>query len=189
MNSREKVFFESFREVVKAIHSTLDIRQVLQMLATKVSQVMNLKGCAIRLLDPTKRTLELVAAHGLSEKYISKGAVSADRSIAEAMEGKTVSIYNATKDPRAQYKKEAKEEGIYSIVSVPFSIKGRIIGVLRLYTSQPRNFSQEEIGFFEALAEMGALAIENARMYEQLRKDYENLMSDILMFVGYRRSI
>jgi len=189
MNSREKVFFESFREVVKAIHSTLDIRQVLQMLATKVSQVMNLKGCAIRLLDPTKRTLELVAAHGLSEKYISKGAVAADRSIAEAMEGKTVSIYNATKDPRAQYKKEAEEEGIYSIVSVPFSIKGRIIGVLRFYTSQPRNFSQEEIGFFEALAEMGALAIENARMYEQLRKDYENLMSDILMFVGYRRSI
>jgi signal transduction protein with GAF and PtsI domain len=189
MNSREKVFFESSREVVKAIHSTLDIRQVLQMLATKVSEVMSLKGCAIRLLDPTKRTLELVAVHGLSEKYISKGSVAADRSIAEAMEGKTVSIYNATKDPRAQYKKEAEEEGICSIVSVPFSIKGRIIGVLRLYTSQPRNFSQEEIGFFEALAEMGALAIENARMYEQLRKDYENVMSDILMFVGYRRSI
>jgi signal transduction protein with GAF and PtsI domain len=189
MNSREKVFFESFREVVKAIHSTLDIRQVLQMLATKVSQVMNLKGCAIRLLDPTKRTLELVAAHGLSEKYISKGAVAVDRSIAEAMEGKTVSIYDATRDPRAQYQKEAAEEGICSLISVPFSIKGRVIGVLRLYTSQPRNFSQEEIGFFEALAEMGALAIENARMYEQLRKDYENLMSDILRFVGYRRSI
>jgi len=68
-------------------------------------------------------------------------------------------------------------------------IKGRIIGVLRLYTSQPRNFPQEEIGFFEGLAEMGALAIDNAGMYEQLRKGYENLMSDILMFVGYRRSI
>jgi signal transduction protein with GAF and PtsI domain len=81
------------------------------MLATKVSQVMNLKGCAIRLLDPTKRTLELVAAHGLSEKYISKGAVAVDRSIAEAMEGKTVSIYHATRDPRAQYQKEAEEEG------------------------------------------------------------------------------
>ena len=100
-----------------------------------------------------------------------------------------MNIHNATRDPRAQYQKEAEEEGICSIISVPFSTKGRVIGVLRLYTFQPRNFSQEEIGFFEALAEMGALAIENARMYEQLRKDYENLMSDILMFVGYRRSI
>lgn len=52
-----------------------------------------------------------------------------------------------------------------------------------------RNFSNEEIGFLEALAEMGALAIENARMYERIRKDYEMLMGDILTFVGYRRSI
>jgi GAF domain-containing protein len=55
--------------------------------------------------------------------------------------------------------------------------------------SKKRNFSSEELGFLEALAEMGALAIENARMYERLRKDYEILMSDILTFVGYRRSL
>jgi len=189
MKSHEKLFFDSFREVVKAIHSTLDIREVLQLLVIKVTQVMNLKGCAIRLLDPTRRTLELVASHGLSEKYLSKGAVDADRSIAEAMEGKMVSIYNAAQDSRAQYQKEALEEGIFSIASVPFSIKGRVIGVLRLYTSEPRTFSEEEINFLEALAEMGALAIENARMYERIRKDYENVMTDILTFVGYRRSI
>ena len=126
----------------------------------------------------------LVAAHGWSEKYLTKGAVAVDRSIAEAMEGKTVSVYDATKDRRAQYPKEAIEEGISSIVSVPFTIKGKGIGVLRLYTSEPRKFSAEEMGFLESLAEMGALAIENARMYEQIRKDYENLMKDILSFVG-----
>jgi hypothetical protein len=45
------------------------------------------------------------------------------------------------------------------------------------------------MGFFEAPGEIGALAMENAGMYEQLRKDYENLMGDILMLVGYCRSI
>lgn len=69
------------------------------------------------------------------------------------------------------------------------TVKGRVIGVLRFYTSQPRNFSREEIGFFEALAIMGALAIENARMYERLRMDDENLMSDTPMFIGYRRNV
>ena len=58
---------------------------------------------------------------------------------------------------------------------------------MRLYTSDPRKFSAEEMGFLESLAEMGALAIENARMYEQLRKDYENLMKGVLSFVGDRR--
>ena len=189
MQTREKLYFDSFRDVVKAVHSSLDITEVLKMLVSNVAQVMDLKGCAVRLLDPKKRTLELVSSHGLSEKYIQKGPVHADRSIAEAMKGKTVSIYDVAKDSRTQYAKDAAEEGICSIVSVPLSVKGRVIGVLRLYTAEPRSFSDDEINFVEALGEMGAIAIENARMYESIRKDYEHVMKDIYAFIGYRRSI
>ena len=114
--------------------------------------------------------------------------MDADRSIAEAMQGKTVSVYDITQDPRAQYPEEARAEGIASMVSVPVAIKGRIIGVLRLYTSSPREFGEDELNFAEALAEMGAIAIENARMYERIKKDYESVMSDVYSFVGYRRS-
>jgi GAF domain-containing protein len=124
-----------------------------------------------------------------SEKYLLKGPVEVDRSIPEAMEGEMVGIYNAREDPRAQYREEAAEEGIFSIISVPLSIKGRVIGVMRLYTPRPRTLLEEEIKFIEALAEMGAIAIENARMYERLRKDYEDIMGDIYTFIGYRRSI
>lgn len=189
MTPSEKLFFDSFREVVKAVNSTLDIKEVLKMLVSKVPQVMDLKGCAIRLLDPNRQTLEMVSSHGLSEDYLRKGPVDADRSIVETMEGKTIYIYDATEDPRVQYQKEAAEEGIYSILSLPLSIKGRMIGVLRLYTAESRTFTEGEINFIEALAEMGAIAIENAKMYESIRKDYENVMSDIYAFIGYRRSI
>jgi signal transduction protein with GAF and PtsI domain len=189
MKAYEKLYFNSFREVVKAVHSTLDINEVLKMLVKKITKVMKVKGCAIRLLDLNKRTLELVSFYGLSERYIGKGSVDADRSMAQAMRGKTICIYNVRKDPRVQYQKEAVEEGIYGIVSVPFTIKRQVIGVLRLYTKKSRIFSKAEINFIEALVEMGAIAIENARMYESIKKDYENMMSDIYTFVGYRRSI
>ena len=169
----------SFREAVKAVNSTLDLRAVLNMLAKNMVQALQLKASAIRLLDPKKRTLELVASHGLSEKYLNKGPVDADKSIADAMEGKTISIYNVIEDPRAQYPKEAKEEGIASIVSVPLRIKGRVIGVMRLYTPEPREFSEEEISSAEVLAETGAIAIENAKMYERIKKDYESIMRDL----------
>lgn len=189
MKAREKLYFDSFKDVVKAVNSTLDIKEVLKMLVKKIMKAMGVKGCAIRLLDPKRRTLELVSSHGLSEKYIGKGPVDADRSIAEAMKGKTVCVSNVRKDSRVQYQKEAIEEGIFGIISVPFRIKRRVIGVLRLYTGKPRTFSKAEINFVEALAEMGAIAIENARMYETIKKDYEDMMSDIYAFVGYRRSI
>ncbi|MGD8923622.1 MAG: GAF domain-containing protein [Syntrophobacterales bacterium] len=169
----------SFREAVKAVNSTLDLRAVLNVLVKNIVQALQLKASAIRLLDLQKRTLELVASHGLSEKYLNKGPVDADKSITDAMEGKTISIYNVSEDPRAQYPKEAKEEGIASIVSVPLRIKGRVIGVMRLYTTEPREFSEQEINSAEVLAETGAIAIENARMYERIKNDYEAIMRDL----------
>jgi len=189
MTSKDRTYFKSFRTVAKAISSSLDVQEVLDMMATHVTQAMDLKACAIRLLHPKKRTLELVSSHGLSEAYIHKGPVDADRSIAEAMEGRTVSIRNVADDPRAQYPESATSEGIASILSVPLSIKGKVIGVMRLYTAAPRDFDEDELDFAEALAEMGAIAIENARMYERIKKDYESVMSDVYNFVGYRRGI
>jgi signal transduction protein with GAF and PtsI domain len=177
MKPQEKGYSDSFLEVVKAVNSTLDRQEVLDLLVSNVTQVMDLKASAIRLLDEKQRTLELVASHGLSEKYLNKGPVDADRSIADAMEGKTISVYQVTEDPRAQYPKEAEEEGIASIVSLPLRTRGRVIGVMRLYTPKPREFSEEAISSAEALAETGAIAVENARMYEKIKRDYETLMS------------
>jgi signal transduction protein with GAF and PtsI domain len=189
MDTKERSFFNSFREIVKVVHSTLDVQKVLQATVDMVSEVMHLKACAVRLLLPKKRTLELVASRGLSDKYIRKGSVDADRSIAEAMQGKTVIIEDVRKDPRAQYPQQAADEGIVGMLSVPLTVKGRVIGVMRLYTGEQRSFDEDELNFAEAAADISALAIENARMYESVKKDYESVMNDIHSFVGYRRTI
>jgi len=81
MTLNEKLFFNSFREIVKAVNSTLNIREVLKILAKEVSEVINVKGSAIRLSGPNRQTLELVSCQGLSEKYIEKGPLG------EASEG------------------------------------------------------------------------------------------------------
>lgn len=189
MSEKDRTYFKAFRTVAKAISSSLDVQEVLDMMVSHVTRVMDLKACAIRLLHPKRRTLELVASHGLSEAYIKKGPVDADRSIAEALEGKIVSIRNVAEDPRAQYPDSAVAEGIVSMLSVPLSIKGRVIGVMRLYTATLRDFDGDELDFADSLAEMGAIAIENAQMYERIKKDYESVMSDVYSFVGYRRGI
>jgi len=189
VQASEKLYFSSFRQVVKAISATLDLQEVMDMMVQNMARVMDLKACAIRLLDSKTQHLKLLSSHGLSEKYIEKGPVRADQSIADAMQGKTVCVRDAREDERTQYQKDAINEGIASIVSVPLPLKGRIIGVLRLYTAEPRDFSPDELDFAEALAEMGAIAIENARMYERIKKDYESVIEDIQRFVGYRRSI
>jgi len=188
-SDQDATYFNSFRDVVRTVHGSLDVKEVLNAMVTNITVVMNLKACAVRLLNPKLRTLELAAAFGLTDGYLRKGPVDADQSIADAMAGKTVVVEDATADPRAQYRTQAKEEGIAGIVSIPLSIKGRVIGVLRLYSSEPRVFLARELDFAEALGEIGALAIENAKMYQQIKHVYEEVVGDIYNFVGYRRSI
>jgi GAF domain-containing protein len=130
---------------------------------------MNTKAATIRLIDSSGKKLELVAAHGLSKKYLNKGPVDAEENISFALEGKPVSIFDAATDPRIVYRGAAKEEGIRSVLVVPIVVRGRIIGIMRLLTDEHRKFSQDEIDFAVALAEQGGIAIENARMYEKIK--------------------
>jgi GAF domain-containing protein len=103
------------------------------------------------------------------------------------MMGKTVSIYDISSDPRATYSKEAQEEGIKSVLSVPINLKGKVIGVMRIYTARHRDFTDEEITFLSSLAEQAALAMENARLYQKLKGEYEELMGDLYRFTGFTR--
>jgi signal transduction histidine kinase len=81
-----------------------------------------------------------------------------------------VALLDATIDPRFQYPEEARKEGIRSVLSVPMMLLDQAIGVLRVYTSEVRHFTQEETEFLMALASQGAAAIQNARAYRQLQE-------------------
>ncbi len=184
---RELNFLKGLLEVSKAVNSTLEVKKVLHLLVKTAVTSLDIKAAAVRLLDETRQKLELVASYGLSDRYLNKGPVLTDKSIAEAMMGKAVSIYDVESDGRAAYPKEAREEGIKSILSVPITLKGNVIGVLRIYTGEPRDFTDDEITFISSLAEQAALAMENARMYQKLKGEYEELMGDIYRFAGFTR--
>ncbi len=174
MTRKEIAYFRVFHEVSRAILSVLDSREVLNLIVRRIVPAMKLKAASLRLLNERTNDLELVASHLLSNKYVNKGPLNADKSVPQVLEGRPVLITDAQNDPRIQYRKEKAEEGIASILSVPVQIHNKVIGMLRLYTSSPRSFPDEEIEFASALGEMAGLAILNARMYE---KEKEKLTS------------
>lgn len=64
------------------------------------------------------------------------------------------------------------------MLSVPISVKDQIIGVLRIYTSKQRDFSDDECDFICGLSDMSGIAIDNARMYDHLKADHEKLIAE-----------
>ncbi|NTU43658.1 MAG: GAF domain-containing protein, partial [Nitrospirales bacterium] len=172
--SKARKYLEVFEEVTKAVSSTLRLHEVLNLIAQKMPEVMGLRAATIRLLDESGQNLELVASHGLSERYLGRGPVDIEENIREALQTRPVAIYDVSTDTRVHYQKEAMQEGIKSMLTIPIQAKGNVIGVLRLLTDRPRQFSEEDIAFSVSLAEVCGTAIENARMYEKLKEVMDN---------------
>jgi transcriptional regulator with GAF, ATPase, and Fis domain len=138
-------------------------------------------------LDKSRNKLDVSASHGLSEAYLRKGPLDADKSIAETLDGLIVLILDTSNDSRVQYPEEAKKEGIASVLSVPITVKGQIIGVLRIYTSEQRNFSDDEYELISGLADVGGIAIDNARMHNHLKAEHEKLIDETHRWFEYGR--
>jgi len=177
MERKEIAYFRVFHEVSRSILSVLDSKEVLRLIVKRIVPAMKLKAASLRLLNEKTNDLELAASRFLSIKYLRKGPLDADKSVPEVLEGKPVLIIDAQNDPRIQYRKEKTEEGIASVLSVPVQIYNKVIGMLRLYTSSPRSFTEGEIEFASALGEMAGLAIINARMYEKEKEKLTRLFN------------
>ena len=167
-----KIALKSFQEISKLLSSTIELPQILDFILKEITKVLRLKGGTVRLVNPKTNSLEWAASIGVSQKYIDKGPVDLDKSVHEAMNGVPVLVLDATNDPRMQYPKQAQEEGIASMLTIPMKAKGgKVIGVLRLVTAERVDYTTDEVDFACAVGELGALAITNARMFEELSKD------------------
>jgi PAS domain S-box-containing protein len=167
---RQLLFFKTLDSIGKALNSTLELDEVLDLIVSRLPEVMPLKGCTIRLLDPERAHLELMAASGLSRRYLDRGSIDDELGTYHALRGEPVMIYDAAADERIRYRQEAACEGIASILAVPIIVKDKPIGILRLLTAEPRRFSEIEVNFAVAVAEQGGIAIQNAISYQRISK-------------------
>ena len=179
MKPTNETYYRCLYEMAETLNSARAPETILQAVVEGVANAMGAKGCSLMLLSPDRKVLLHTVAFGLSVWYVKKGPVSADKSISEALEGKAVAVLEATKDERIQYQEQAKKEGIASILSVPMMIREETIGVIRVYTAEPCHFTFDDMYFVGAVANLGAIALENARIYEGIKKNYENAMNVI----------
>ncbi len=160
----------SLYELGQTVNSTLDAKEVLSLIAEHATRLLGGKAAAIRLLDPTGRTLSIGGAFGLSRAYLDKGPVHVEDSLVdgEVLRGNPVQVFEVADDPRFQYPEEARSEGLRSMLSCPMRAKNRTLGVIRVYTGEPRVFAEQETSLLMNLANLGAVAIQNARSYGAL---------------------
>jgi signal transduction histidine kinase len=164
------MLFESLASVSRIINSTLNLDEALRAITRQVCELMRARMCSLMLLDETRQWLDLRASHGAGDAYIKKPRLAVEESLIGVVvrRKKPLQVANVQADTRYQNVELARRENLVSLLSVPLIFSGQAIGALSVYTARPYSFSNEEIKILGALAELSAIAIEKARLYERI---------------------
>jgi signal transduction histidine kinase len=161
---------ETLVSVSQTINSALNVNEALQVITREACTLMEARMCSLLLLDETGQWLDLRASSGAGEAYLKKPRLSVDESFLGVVvrRKKPMQLENVQASALYQNIPVARREGLVSLLSAPLVFGGQTIGTLNVYTGQPRSFSNEEIHILTALAELSAIAIEKARLYERI---------------------
>jgi signal transduction protein with GAF and PtsI domain len=133
--------------------------------------------CSLMLIDEKKGELAIRATQSISEEYNKKPALKIGEGVAGKVvkEKKPVVIKDVTKEKEYKHKDIAKKEGLCSLLCVPLTVRGKVIGVINCYTPKPHDFTETEINILTSVANQAAVAIENTELMVKSKVIQEEL--------------
>jgi GAF domain-containing protein len=160
-------------EVISTVGSSLDLAEVLKAVVGLLTDAHDVHACFVYLVEDGGERLVLKAASDPYAGLVGQIALERGEGLAWwAAERKEPAFIreNALADPRVKYVPELEEERFQSLLSVPIVGRdGQVIGVISAHTEAPREFSEAEAEVLASSASLVAGAIENARLYEEMR--------------------
>jgi len=167
---------EALSRIGKMMTSNMCLDDILYSIVSITAEVMNSRICSLLLLNG-KKELAICATQSISEEYRKKNSIRLGKGIAgrAAKENRPVAVLDVKKDRHYINHDIAEKEGLCSLLSVPLSVKGKVIGVLNCYTDSPHEFTEEEINLLSTIANQAAVVIENAQLMLKSREIQEEL--------------
>jgi GAF domain-containing protein len=171
-----KLNYEMLIKVTRSLSKSKDPEEIIRLTVESIKSTLDIKGCALFLINRQSKELEVASSTGLSSEYLNKGPISALHSIANSLEDGPVAVYDVSDDPRIQYPEAAKIEGIASILSAPILVSDEAIGAIRVYTAEKWEFTLDDVNFVQALAQIAGILIEMSRLYKG-QSDYIEVLT------------
>jgi two-component sensor histidine kinase/putative methionine-R-sulfoxide reductase with GAF domain len=179
MDTRER-HLRLLIETIDAVNSSLDLQEVLSLVATKVADALRADACFVYLYDERADELVLRATHGTPIDEMSRRprmrpgeGITGSAAAARA----PVMLPNqAHLDPRFKNFPNLPEDEYQSILAVPILTRdGTLEGALNARTREPREFSSDEVDLLLAIAAQVAQSIEHAKLYFEAQRRVHEL--------------
>lgn len=168
--------FESLLEIGRGIVERLDLEELLPLVTRSVNRVMGTPQCILLLKSGNR--LEVAAQEGFEPEVIeaTRGLkVGESLSGWVAREGRPLALLEMKDDPRLMVAEHVRRFGYRSFLCVPLKRGTEVLGTLEVVTREPRRFGAEQQELMAAFAAFAAVAIDNARLFEEARTHLDEL--------------
>ena len=167
----------ALRTIDQTINASLDLRFTLNTLLDQVVTQLRVDAADILLRNPVSQTLDYAAGRGFRTKGIERLSTQIGESYAGkvALERRVVNIRNLAQVTVRGHSSPWAGEGFVAYCGAPLVAKGQVTGVLEVFQRAPRSADSEWLSFLEMLAGQAALAIDNARLFDELQRSNANL--------------
>jgi two-component sensor histidine kinase len=164
-------------EISAALAAAWKLEDTLKVITRITSQVMRVDSCSIYLQDESREHLVLKATTGLAGEAVGRAALGVGEGLTgwSVTHGQPVAARDAPNDPRFKLLPETHEESLRSLLAVPLTVQGRVIGALNVQTAEPHDFTNEEIELLALIANLAAGALEKAALYDQMQQQIHEL--------------
>ena len=166
-------------ETIAAVNSTLDLQEVLDLVAGGVSEALATDACFVYLYDERADELVLRATHGTRVEELTRRPRMRPgegiTGVAAAERAPVMIPSKAHLDPRFKLFPNLPEDEYESILAVPILAREKLEGALNVRTRQPRSFTEPEIDLLVAIASQVAQTIEHAKLYEAAQRRVHEL--------------
>jgi len=177
---RQVAHLQAIRTIDLAIMSSVDMRLTLEVLLDQVVEQLQVDAAGVLLLDPHLQRLEFTAGRGFSTTAYEKARVRVDvgDSVAGEVARQRRTIQNTEQKPEdlpEPFAAMLRAEGFVYYVVTPLIAKGKLKGVLEVYSRSRLEPDTSWLEFLETLATQAAISVENAQLFENLQRSNTNL--------------
>jgi PAS domain S-box-containing protein len=170
----------ALRKIDKAISTSMDLRVTLNVLLDQILIELKVDAASIRLLNSLTHDLEVLALQGfrlqsLSSIHLFNQPCAPVRAVLERQPQK---FSRGSQVDSGIFAQILDQEGIYDYYATPLITKGKVQGVLEIYNRNPQEHTPDWHDFLELLAGEAAIAVENAKLFEELQRRNLDLTRD-----------
>lgn len=165
--------------------TTLDLPLLLNQVMDAIIQLTGAERGFVVLVDPLQGQLETVAARNVDQETIGGAVPQFSRTVVEQViqKGEPVLTGDAQEDERFSAEKSVTALSLRSIMCAPLRARGRVIGAAFVDNRlQASTFSREDLQLLMAFSNQAAIAIENARLFQQTDAALARRVDELTLF-------